>query len=258
MANQWLRLWHDMPNDPKWRTIARASKQRISDVLAVYLHVLVNASANASERGRTHNLCVEDVASALDLEDEQVQAILDAMQGRVLEGDHVSGWSNRQPAREDGSADRAKAWRERQKQVREQERTQANAEKRPDTDTDKESITSPNGEESGNDVPGPSVPSCPHREIIELYHEILPMGTQVRVWNDSRAKALQARWREDPKRQSLDWWRRFFEYVAKSEFLTGRTQSTPDRDPFVVSLDWLVAPRNFAKVIEGRYHREAA
>ncbi|ENU2244993.1 hypothetical protein ACWNUG_005487, partial [Escherichia coli] len=23
MANAWLRLWHDMPNDPKWRTIAR-------------------------------------------------------------------------------------------------------------------------------------------------------------------------------------------------------------------------------------------
>ncbi|EOJ9867040.1 hypothetical protein ACQP3L_37610, partial [Escherichia coli] len=21
MANAWLRLWHDMPNDPKWRTI---------------------------------------------------------------------------------------------------------------------------------------------------------------------------------------------------------------------------------------------
>ncbi|EOB0003140.1 hypothetical protein, partial [Escherichia coli] len=20
MANAWLRLWHDMPNDPKWRT----------------------------------------------------------------------------------------------------------------------------------------------------------------------------------------------------------------------------------------------
>ena len=27
MANSWLRLWHDMPNDPKWRTIARKSKR---------------------------------------------------------------------------------------------------------------------------------------------------------------------------------------------------------------------------------------
>ncbi|WP_252356698.1 hypothetical protein, partial [Escherichia coli] len=25
MANAWLRLWHDMPNDPRLRTIARVS-----------------------------------------------------------------------------------------------------------------------------------------------------------------------------------------------------------------------------------------
>lgn len=48
----WLRLWHDMPNDPKFRTIARISGQRIGDVIAVFLHVLVDASANANERGR--------------------------------------------------------------------------------------------------------------------------------------------------------------------------------------------------------------
>ncbi|HHX9950424.1 TPA: hypothetical protein ACVTIP_002809 [Salmonella enterica] len=45
MANSWLRLWHDMPNDPKWRTIARKSSQRIGDVISVYLHVLVNVSS---------------------------------------------------------------------------------------------------------------------------------------------------------------------------------------------------------------------
>lgn len=47
MANSWLRLWHDMPNDPKWRTIARRSGQSIGNVIAVYLHVLVNASGAA-------------------------------------------------------------------------------------------------------------------------------------------------------------------------------------------------------------------
>lgn len=52
MANSWFRLWHDMPTDPKFRTIARASKQPLALVIAVYLHVLVDAS-NANERGRT-------------------------------------------------------------------------------------------------------------------------------------------------------------------------------------------------------------
>lgn len=150
MAIQWLRLWHDMPNDPKWRTIARTAKQPIPCVIAVYLHLLISASMNATERGRTKSVCNEDVASALDMECEQVEAIIDAMQGRVLDGDMIAGWEKRQVEREDGSAARAKAWRETQKVLKE---TQANAPERkktPDKDKDKDK------EEpsmSGTDVP---------------------------------------------------------------------------------------------------------
>ena len=134
MAIQWLRLWHEMPNDPKWRTIARVSQQPIPSVMAVYVHLLVIAS-NATERGRTTNVCGEDIASALDIELEQVEQILLAMQGRVLDGERISGWESRQVEREDGSAARAKAWREAQKQ------TQPNAAERkrtPDKDKDKD------------------------------------------------------------------------------------------------------------------------
>lgn len=144
MANQWFRLWHDMPNDPKWRTIARASKQPIAVVMSVYLHVLVIAS-NATERGRTHGMNCEDVASALDVDKEDVEAIIEAMQGRVLDGDKVTGWSKRQPVREDGSAARARDWRESRKEKEnavsgmksdsERNRTQPNA---PDKDKDTE------------------------------------------------------------------------------------------------------------------------
>jgi hypothetical protein len=130
MATQWLRLWHDMPNDPKWRTIARVSGQSISKVIAVYLHLLVNAS-NANERGRTQNICNDDIASALDIGGENVAAIIEAMQGRVLEGEKITGWEKRQPSREDGAAERAKAWRERK-------RTQTNASEPPDKDKDKD------------------------------------------------------------------------------------------------------------------------
>jgi hypothetical protein len=149
MANQWLRLWHDLPNDPKWRTIARISKQSIGNVIAVYMHLLVNAS-NASERGRTQNVSSEDIASALDIETEQVDAILAAMQGRVLDGDLISGWSKRQPEREDGAAERAKAWREAKKAEKEAEesakRTQTNAGERkqtPDKDKSREELKPP-------------------------------------------------------------------------------------------------------------------
>ena len=55
-----------MPNDPKWRTISRVSNQKIGDVIAVYVHMLICAS-NATERGRTHGWEDEHTASALDL-----------------------------------------------------------------------------------------------------------------------------------------------------------------------------------------------
>jgi len=140
MANQWVRLWIDMPNDPKWRTVARISKQSISTVIAIYVHMLVCASnnANATERGRTLSWCDEDVASALDIETDSVVAVREAMQGRVLDGDYLTGWEKRQPIREDGAAERSKLWRLNKKSESERERTQPNADERSDKETEKE------------------------------------------------------------------------------------------------------------------------
>lgn len=38
MSMDWFRVWNEMPNDPKWRTIARKSQQPIALVIAVYIH----------------------------------------------------------------------------------------------------------------------------------------------------------------------------------------------------------------------------
>lgn len=139
MANTWLRLYHDMPNDPKWRTIARAAKQTIPVVLAVYVHLLTIASG-AVERGTVVNVNSEDLASALDIDSEAVDAVLVAMQGRVLDGEKLSGWDKRQTNREDTSTERVKRWRE--KKVK-QDVTQGNTVKRnvthvkPDVTADK-------------------------------------------------------------------------------------------------------------------------
>jgi len=122
MSNQWLRLWHDMPNDPKWRTIARISGQPISLVLSVYLHLMVDASRNVT-RGHA-DVTVEDMASALDVTDEQVEKIYSAMQGRVMEGNKLTGWEKRQPKREDSGDGEsgAKSAAERKREQRERER----------------------------------------------------------------------------------------------------------------------------------------
>ncbi|HEY8214692.1 MAG TPA: hypothetical protein VIG36_11250 [Methylocystis sp.] len=140
--SHWVRLWDDMPTDPKWRVIARRSGRPLPEVLSVFVFMMANAGANATERGELSNWSDEDVGAALDIDGEHVAAIREAMQGKTLDGDKLSGWERRQPKREDNSSDRAKAWREEQKRMRmeneerERNRTQPNAEKRPDADAD--------------------------------------------------------------------------------------------------------------------------
>lgn len=95
-------------------------------------------------------------------------------------------------------------------------------------------------------------PPCPHLKIIDLYHEILPELTEVRVWEGSRESKLAARWKGDKERQSLDWWRDFFTSVRGMPWLMGERVGQDGR-PFKCTLEWLVSPTNFAKVIEGNY-----
>lgn len=97
----WLRLWHDMPNDPKWRTIARKSGQRIGDVIGVYIHLLVSASSN-KDCGAIAGVDPEDLASALNMDVKEVESILQAMEGRVVSDGRLTGWDSSQPKREDG------------------------------------------------------------------------------------------------------------------------------------------------------------
>jgi len=125
-----------------------------------------------------------------------------------------------------------------------------------------EHIPNPDGlgvaSEAGNDShAGTKHVNCPHQEIIEAYHELLPASPRMRDWTPARQAQLRARWNEDRDRQNIDYWRRLFAYVAESRFLTGRTSSN-GREPFHASLDWIVKSENFAKIREGRYHKEAA
>ena len=112
----WCRLWNEAADDPKWRLIARKVGCRTGDVLSVFTRMMTCAS-KAGERGCLEGWDDEVEASALDFEPELVAAIRDAMQGRVLDGDRLTGWEKRQPKREreDDSTDRVRRHRERLK-----------------------------------------------------------------------------------------------------------------------------------------------
>lgn len=82
-------------------------------------------------------------------------------------------------------------------------------------------------------------------------------------WKGTRADHLRARWRETAtdrrwpdQAAGLKYLRKLFAWCAQSPFLMGQVKPQQGRRPFVFELEWLVAPTNWAHVIEGRYHHE--
>lgn len=108
-----------------------------------------------------------------------------------------------------------------------------------------------------------TLPACPHLELLDIFAEKLPELPQPKpeLWEGARAKALAARWKwcltakkrsgaryATTKAEALDFFRRYFGYVGKSDFLTGRDGRWAGCD-----LAWLVKADNFAKVLQGNY-----
>jgi hypothetical protein len=77
--------------------------------------MMENAS-QATPRGALMNWSDEDIGAALDLPEDEVRAIREAMQGKTLDGDTLMAWKRRQPKAEDTSAaERKRAQRERER-----------------------------------------------------------------------------------------------------------------------------------------------
>ena len=108
----------------------------------------------------------------------------------------------------------------------------------------------------------PTAPPCPHQQIVAAYHELLPELPCMKVWNGTRQQHLAARWRERWKSKSystqaegLAYFRKLFEYIGREcDWLMGRIPGRNGK-PFLATLEWIVTPGNFAKIIEGNYAR---
>ena len=120
-----------------------------------------------------------------------------------------------------------------------------------DKDIDNKTYTSdsPPSESPQADVSVlPVVQKCPHDKIIDLYHEILPelpCVSKSRWMGTARAKNLQARWKENPAHQSLEFWKQFFQLVRENDFWMGKSASQ-----WKANLEWLVKRANFDKVYD--------
>ena len=101
----------------------------------------------------------------------------------------------------------------------------------------------------------------PFQKIIDLYHEHLPMLARVVNINDTRKRAMKARWSETVnvpdgkdvitmKCNTMDFWQRYFRRASGQPFLTG------DTTEWAADFDFLTKKNNFIKVIENKYVRE--
>jgi hypothetical protein len=68
-----------------------------------------------------------------------------------------------------------------------------------------------------------------------------------------RIAKIGARWNESDVHQDLSFWAEYFALVRSSKFLMGEV-SGPGGSAFRCNFDWLIAPSNFVKVVEGNYH----
>lgn len=289
----WFRWHHGTVTDQKFPLIAKRAGASVAEVIAVWACLLESASMNEDERGILRGEPdFEAMDCALGVPDGRSAAIFQAMCDRDLI-DHelrVTAWPRRQPKREregDHSTERVKAFREKQRQetpgnASNDQGTPSAAEQRRETprgeerreEQDKQPTVAPAlpAEDRPQltlvDAKAKEPPSCPHLEVLALWAEVLPAMPQhlASQWKGARADHLRARWRETAvderwadQAQGLAYLRRLFAYVGKSPFLTGRVKPRDsNKPPFVIELEWLVLPSNWAKVIEGKYHQESA
>lgn len=116
-----------------------------------------------------------------------------------------------------------------------------------------------------DDSPTSRLPDCQMQALIAAYHDELEGHPRVEIVNAKRQKAARARWIDAAKRLRqqgkpvtrdalLEYFRRYFHHAAQSDFLTGKVHSR-DRPPFLADFDFLLSPKGFAGVIEGKYHQ---
>ena len=98
-----------------------------------------------------------------------------------------------------------------------------------------------------------SKPKCPTQAIVDLFNATIPEFPRVMLLTKDRVSKITARWNESDVHQDLSFWAEYFALVRSSEFLMGRV-SASGGNPFRCNFDWLIAPSNFVKVVEGNYN----
>lgn len=257
MANPWFRVYSEFSHDPKVQMMSEAMQRRYIMLMClrcsedlVTLHeteVAFHLRINADEMAETKALFIA--------------------KGFIDDSFNLLNWEQRQFTSDSSNARVAKHRAlQKEKQTKASnagvtlQETKGNA---LDTDTDTELVAKAT-------LSPAKLPDCPHEELIDLYAEHLPELPQPRksLWRKGKnASALKSRWcwvmtacHESGERrgqriattreEGLAWFGKYFAYVAKSDWLTGKDGKWSS------DLGWLSNSSNFEKVLQGNYENQ--
>lgn len=105
-------------------------------------------------------------------------------------------------------------------------------------------------------------PPCPYKEIVGLWHEILPELPRVNKLSAARQRVINARWKETfdeegckDAKECLEAFRYIFGMIRDSNFLMGRTKRSPGHENWQPTFMWVMKQENFLKVTNRDYER---
>lgn len=268
--SQWVRLWEDMPNDPKWRVVSLRSGRPLCEVISVFIFMLTNASAS-SDRGSLESWDDETVAVALGMEEASVRAIREAMQGKVLNGERLTGWEKRQPKREDNSSGRVQALRNREKEAK-RAVTHCNAQAETETQCDApETETETDLREAKASLVSGGAADAEAIELERFKSAKRSALADVGGWWNGLADSLgmpQIEVIKSGSAREKQAWARCREWLDDHENLNGmldllaaRIRGSPwlrGEKGFGLTFDWVMNATNYQKIVEGNYEDRQA
>ena len=266
----WLRSHSELRNHPKTLKAARLLGVSIPQVVG-HLHMLWWWVMDYAPSGDLSDFSSADIAVGAGWDgnpEEFVEALVSSGMGLragFLERDEHGGltvhdWSQhggRDIDERRAAVDRKRRWRDKANEdaTRGETGTNANATVLPQVRGEERRGEERRREKTLVPLPAPSdaeespkQKKIPYQEIVDAYHETLPMLPRIREMTDQRRKAIAARWGSSPERQNLEWWRQYYHAVAESGFLLGENERG-----WVASFDFLLREQKMVMVLEGRY-----
>ncbi len=252
---KWFRMYHSILDSVKVRSLSESSQ-------LLYIYLLCAAGERREVTGiNDGSTGLTEVQARFRLRlpyvKRQLASLVEANLVRSIDDVIVvSDWEDKQRQSDDAAA--------RKRKSRDTSRDTSQLCPVLDTDTDTDTSITPTDVGVVPAVPARTCPPCPFDSIVSLYHDALPANPRVIALNEFRRGLMRSRWREcyerrvkrgDPAESGhlLDWFASFFDDVAKSDFLTGKSAPREGRAPFVADLEFLFRPKNFLSILEGKY-----